>query len=110
MIESPSVRLPKKAARWDLKGTEGYGGGKVSWWTLLLVWEYLGIYRPKIRVRGPPRDPQARGVFPPRAHAYGLPSPRDSSDFISKSFWFLPVQEKSSRKFYSIWTPFDIPF
>ena len=29
MIESPSGRVPKKVPRWDLMGTEGYGGGKV---------------------------------------------------------------------------------
>ena len=31
-------------------------------------------------------------------------------DFISKSSGFLSVQERSSRKFHSVWTPFGIPF
>ena len=52
MIESPSGRVLEKAPRWDLTGTEACGGGKVFWWTLLLVWEYLGIYRAKSRVGG----------------------------------------------------------
>jgi hypothetical protein len=48
MIESPSGRMPKKALRWDLTGTEGCGGGKVVLW---LPWKFLGymrIYRRKI--------------------------------------------------------------
>ena len=62
MIESPSGRMLEKAPRWDLTGTEGYGSGKVFWWTLLLVWEYLEIYRPRIRVGGLSGGPQARGA------------------------------------------------
>ena len=41
VIESPSGRVPEKVPRWDLTGTEGYGGVKVFWWTLLVVWEYF---------------------------------------------------------------------
>ena len=105
----PSGRMLEKAPRWDLMGTEGYGGGKVFWWTLLVIWEYLGIYRAKIRVGGVSWAPQARGA-PPRARPDGLWSPRDSPAFNSKFAGYLLVQEKSSRKFYSVWTPFDIPF
>ena len=45
------------------------------------------------------------GVHPP-----SLWPPRGSSDFIFKSPGCLLVQEKSSRKFYSIWNPFGIRF
>ena len=48
VIDSPSGRLPEKAPRWDLTGTEGCGGGKVVSW---LPWKFLGymrIYRRKI--------------------------------------------------------------
>ena len=38
------------------------------------------------------------------------PLPRGSSDLHYKSPGCLLVQEKSSRKFYSVWTPFGIPF
>ena len=37
-------------------------------------------------------------------------TPRGVSDFNSKSFGLLSVQERSSRRFHSVWTPFDIPF
>ena len=33
VINSPSGRVPKKASRWDLSGTEGYDGGKSVSWT-----------------------------------------------------------------------------
>ena len=69
VIESASGRVPEKAARWDLTGTEACGGGKVFWWTLLVVWKYLGIYRPRIRVGGAPRGPQALRARPPASWA-----------------------------------------
>ena len=62
MIESPSGRVPVKAPRWDLAGTEACGDGKVFWWTLLVVWEYLEIYSAKIRVGEVPWGAQARGT------------------------------------------------
>ena len=61
MIDSPSDAVPEKAQRWDLTGTEGYTGEKVFLWTLLVVWEYLGIYRGGIRSRGATRGPQSMG-------------------------------------------------
>ena len=64
VIESPSGRLPEKAPRWDLTGTEASGGGKVLAWLFLVLGEYLGIYRPKIRVGGPAGGAQARGAPP----------------------------------------------
>ena len=36
--------------------------------------------------------------------------PRCVADFISKSSGLLSVQERSSRRFHSVWTPFGIPF
>ena len=64
VIESPSDRLPEKAPRLDLTGTEASGGGKVFSWLSLVLGEYLGIYRLKNRVRGPAEGPEARGPPP----------------------------------------------
>ena len=36
--------------------------------------------------------------------------PRGISDFNSKSYGLLSVQEISSQRFHSVWTPFGIPF
>ena len=64
VIESPIGRLPEKDPRWDVMGIEACGGGKVLSWLLLVLGEYLGIYRPKNRVRRPAGGPQARGAPP----------------------------------------------
>ena len=90
MIESPSGRVLENAPRWDLTGTEARGGGKVFWWMLLMLGEYLGIFRAKIRVGRSTGAPQALGACP-----YGLWPPRGSSGLFSKSYGFLMVQEKS---------------
>ena len=41
MIESPSGKMPEKAPRWGLMGTEGCGGVKVFSWMLLVFLEYM---------------------------------------------------------------------
>ena len=102
VIESPSGRLPEKAPRWDLTGTEASGGGKVFSWLFLVSREYLGIYRPKNRVRGHASGPQARGRPPSRARPAGLSPPGRSPAPLSMSGRFLLVQEKSSQRFYSV--------
>ena len=69
VIESPSGRLPEKAPRWDLTGTEASGGRKVFSWLSLVLGGYLGIYRRRNRVRRPAGGPQARGHDPPLGRA-----------------------------------------
>ena len=64
VIESPSDRLPEKAPKLDLTGTEASGGGKVFSWLVLVLGEYLGIYKPNNRVRRSAVGPQARGAPP----------------------------------------------
>ena len=44
MIESPSSRMPEKAPRWDITGTEGCSGGKVVLWLPLMFLGYKSIY------------------------------------------------------------------
>ena len=111
MIESPSGRTPEKAPRWDLTGTEGYGGGKVVLWLSWKVLGYLRIYRQNKQVGGVTRGPQGWGARPtPLARLPTLWPPCGFPDVYSKSFGCLLVQEKSLQKFHSIWTPFGIPF
>ena len=47
VINAPSGGAPEKAPRWDLRGTEGCGGGIRFSWMPLMVWGYVGIYRRK---------------------------------------------------------------
>jgi len=61
VTESPSGRVPKKAPRWDLMGTEACGNRKVYSWMLLMLGEYLRIYGGGIRVEGEPRAHKPSG-------------------------------------------------
>src|SRR3989337_847305 len=68
VIESPSGRMPEKAPRWDLTGTEGCIGGKVVLLLPLMFFGYLRIYRWKKYVGGVTRGPQGWGrALPPWA-------------------------------------------
>ena len=97
MIDSPFGRSSEKAPRWDLTGIEGCGGGKVVSWLSLVFLGYTSIYWRKKYLGGATRGP---GGWPLR----------DVPDFNSKSSGLLSVQERSSQRFHSVWTPFDIPF
>ena len=110
MVDSPSGRTPTKAPRWDLADTKGYGGGNCvssAPWMFLV---YVGLYRRKKYVGGRPRGPRDRG----RALQGGRPpiswEPRLLLDLHSKSSGSRSFQKSCSRRFHSVWTPFDIPF
>ncbi len=64
MINSPSGRVPEKAPRWDLTGTEGCGGGKVQKVAAVEIgfrgapgcfqgiWVYIGGRSTSVELRG----------------------------------------------------------
>ena len=106
-VEALRDRIPLRqgAGKGPQMGSHGYRRLRLCSWMPLVVWGYMGIYRRKNQVRECTRGPQGWGAHPP-----SLWPPRGSSDFISKSPGCLLVQEKSSRRFYSVWTPFGIPF
>ena len=109
MVASPSDRVPTRAPRWDLMDTEGYGGGNSFSWSPFMFSGYIGIYRRKKYVGGRPRGPRDRG----RALQGGPPilwEPRLLLDLHSKSSRSRSFQKSRSRRFHSVWTPFDIPF
>ena len=75
------------------------------------VFRVYGIYRRNKSVRGATRCPRGWG----RAHRgrARLPAswpPRSFLDFNSKSPGSRSFQKSRSRRFHSVWTPFDIPF
>ena len=114
MIESPSGRMPEKAPIWDLTGTEGCGGGISFLAPYLIVWGFWNICE---YIGGRSRSGSHQGAHEGGGHAYSpWERPPASwthhgfSNFNYKSSGFLSVQEKSSRRFYSVWTPFGIPF
>ena len=87
--------------------TEGCGGGIRFLAPVLIVWGYVGIYRRKEYVGGAAGGPQGRGC------AQGAPSTLMTAfgtSWRSKSPGSRSVRKSRSRRFYSVWTPFDIPF
>ena len=64
-----------------------------------------------VQAREALRRPRDRGGRPPPwARPPASWPPRGVPDFDSKSSRLLSVQERSSRRFHSVWTPFGIPF
>ena len=108
------IPLPQGAGKGPQMGSHGYR--RLRRWKSLFVDASigLGIYgyiQAKNQARRCTMGPQGWGrALPPWAHPSSLWLPRGFSDLHSKSSGCLLVQEKSSRKFYSVWTPFGIPF
>ena len=111
MIDTPSDGAPEKAPRWDLVDTESYDGGIRVLAPFLIVWGYVDIYRRKEYVGGATGGP--RGW---RARLVGVGAPPTSwppvlfLDVGSKSPESCSLRKSRSRRFHSVWTPFDIPF
>ena len=105
MNDAPSDGAPEQAPRWDLVDTESCGGGIRFLALYLIVWGYVGIYRRKEYVGGATGGPRGWGAR--RAPSW---PPRLLLDIHSKSHVFCLFQKDRSRRFHSVWTPFDIPF
>ena len=110
MINAPSGGAPEKAPRWDLSGTEGCGGGIRFSWCSWMFGGYVDIYRRKKYVGGATGGP--RGW---RARLGGRRAPYLVASLLvallgSKSPRSCSVRKSRSRRFHSVWTPFDIPF
>ena len=69
VIESPSGRVPEKAPRWDLTGTEACRGGKVFWWMPLVVWDIWEYIGERIRSGGTRGGHKGGGTPYPPGHA-----------------------------------------
>ena len=111
MVDSPSDGAPTKAPRRDLVDTEGYGGGNCVSLAPWMFSGYVGIYRKKKYVGGCSRGPRDRGARPTGGAWPPISwGPRLLLDLHSKSFGSRSFQKSRSRRFHSVWTPFDIPF
>ena len=109
MVDSPSGGAPTKAPRWDLADTEGYGGGNCVSLAPWMFSGYVGLYRRKKYVGGRSRGPRDRGRALGGRPTLSWP-PRLLLDLHSKSSGSRSFQKSRSRRFHSVWTPFDIPF
>ena len=110
MVDSPSGRVPAKAPRWDLADTEGYDGGNCVSSASWMFSGYIGIYRRKKYVGGRLRGPRDRGHALQGARPPISWEPWLLLDLHSKSSRSRSFQKSRSRRFHSVWTPFDIPF
>ena len=78
---------------------------------VLIIWGYIGIYRRKEYVGGATGGPQGW-----RARLVGAGAPPTSwppllcLDIGSKSPRSCSLRKSRSRRFHSVWTPFDILF
>ena len=101
----PSGRVLAKAPRWDLTDIEGYGSGNCVSVAPWMFSGYVGLYRRKNYIGGCLRGPRDRGTRPPLSWP-----PRLLLDLHSKSSGSRSFKKSRSRRFHSVWTPFDIPF
>ena len=111
MRDPPSGRVPEQGRDWFFMAIEACGGGTPDLFCSLMFLGYMDIYRRKKLVRGATRGPRGWGRAQ-RGQAR-LPAswpPRSFPDFNSKSPGSRSFQKSRSRRFHSVWTPFDIPF
>src|SRR3954469_13303325 len=102
----------EQAPRWDLVDTESCGGGIRFLAPVLIVWGYVDIYRRKKYVGGASVGPRGWGrTWGCRARPppYSCP-PRRFLGVGPKSPGSYSRRKSCSRKDYSVWTLFDIPF
>ena len=106
----PLRRSIDEGSKMGLADTKGYGGGNSFLWSPLMFLAYIGIYRWKKYIGGRLRGPQDRG----RTQQGGCPPPswppRLLLDLHSKSSRSRSFRKSRSRRFHSVWTPFDILF
>ena len=69
--------------------------------------EYIGEGSRSVELRG---AHEGGGAPTPWARPPASWPPRRVPDFNSKSSGLLSVEERSLRRFHSVWTPFGIPF
>ena len=105
----PLRRSSRTGPRWDLVDTESCGGGIRFLAPYLICRGYVGIYRRKEYVGGATGGPRGRG-----RSLGGRPPPSWPPLLFlgagSKSPGSRSVRKSRPRRFYSVWTLFDIPF
>ena len=107
----PLRKSAGEGSKMESRGYRRLRQWKLCFWCSWMFSGYVGIYRRKKYVGGRPRGPRDRG----RAlQGGGRPpiswEPRLLLDLHSKSSGSRSFQKSRSRRFHSVWTPFDIPF
>ena len=111
MMTALSGGAPEQAPRWDLVDTESCGSGIRFLAPSLFFWGYVGIYRGKKYVGGASVGPRGWGrTWGCRARPPTSCPPRSFLGVGSKSPVSYSGRKSRSKKVFSVWTPFDIPF
>ena len=115
-VEALRDRFPLRQSAGEGSKMRSRGYRRLRWWkqfssSPLIFLGYMGIYRRKMYVGGRLRGPRGWGRAQPQG-ACRVPSwlPRLFLDFHSKSSGSRLFQKSRSRRFHSVWTPFNIPF
>ena len=97
---------------WFSVATEASGGETPDLFSSLMFLGYMDIYIGERSRSGEPRGAhEGEGrAHPPRAPLAPSWPPRLLLDVHSKSPGLHLFEKDHSRRFHSIWTPFDIPF
>ena len=115
-VEALHGRFPLRQSTGEGSKIGSRGYRRLRRWKLFLLapWMfsgYVGIYRRKKQVGGRPRGPRDRGhALYWWAHPPPSWPPRLLLGLHSKSSGSCSFQKSRSRRFYSVWTPFDISF
>ena len=105
MRDLSSGKVPEQGPDWFLVATEACGGGTPDLSSYLMVSGYVYLYRRKKSVGGASRGPGEGRARPPISWP-----PRSFPGLYSKSPGSCSFQKSRSRRFHSVWTPFDILF
>ena len=107
----PIRRSVDEGSKMGSRNTEGYGGGNCVSVAPWMFSGYVGIYRRKKYVGGRLWGPGDRGHAQEGWARRPISWPPCSLlDLHSKSSGSRSFQKSRSRRFHSVWTPFDIPF
>ena len=103
--------MPEQGPDWFLVATEACGGGTPDLFCSPMFLGYMDIYIGEISRSGEPRGAHEGGGVPRGAGA--PPCLVATSKLPLRALqvpWIASVPKIISRRFHSVWTPFDIPF
>ena len=113
-MDAPSGGAPEQAPRWDLVDTESCNGGirfLAPSRSFGGTWIYIGGRSTSVEQQGAHEGGgRAWGGGGGQARPPTSWPPVNWLDVGSKSPELYSVRKSRSRRFHSVWTPFDIPF
>ena len=111
MVDSPFCGVPVKAPRCNL-AIQKVAVVELGFCGAPGCFQGTGVYIGERSRSVEPLGARESGgrAYPPRARPPALWAPRLLLDAHSKSPGLCLFQKDRSRRFHSIWTPFDIPF